>query len=148
MTRRITPKGAVFEFDYAARQYLMLRDVVNANTKPRDKFKGSIKEFIEQNGKEDVDGNLVVELEDPVTIGGDTYTGLMLRKEAVPVYDEFAAMELVMDKDLLDQIPSETVTVYDWEDGLHVLNALKKITDDELDEVMGEDIRYSLQVVK
>lgn len=131
-----------------ALQYLEERDSAAEVKRPLERDKAELKEFINEHGKEDEDGSLVVTFPHPVKINGVTYTGLKQEKRAVPVVDEEKAMELVEEKGLLGAIPQEVVVVYDWEDGLYVLNAKKKITDEELDEVLGESVTWALQVIK
>ena len=147
MSGRRVVRAGNSKFQQEALQYLELRDTVSEATRPRDKFKGSLKEYINERGVPDKDGNLVVEFPQPVKINGVTYTGLMQQKKKVPVVDEDAALELVRTKGLSAAIPYEEVRVYDW-DALYRLNALKKITDEELDEVMDEDVTWALQVMK
>lgn len=129
-----------------ALQYLEERDEVAEAKRPLDRHKAALKEYIDAHGKPDDEGNLVVSFKDPLRINGVTYTGLMQQKRAVPVVDEDAAMSLVEGKGLLAAIPAELV--YDWEDGLYTLNQRKKITDEELDGVLGENVTWALQVIK
>jgi hypothetical protein len=142
-----TVKKAPQTFMRDALRFLEERDIVLAHDKPRKKFSGSLKEYIDAYGTPDKDGNLVVEFPAPVTINGTTYTGLMQQKKTVPMVKEEAALGLVVDKGLMKEIPFEDIRVYQW-DALYRLNAQDLISDAELDEVMEDAVTWALQVIK
>ena len=131
--------------------YLFNRDEASTFTKAKDKVKKAIIDFVKANGEVELDesgnevtGNIVYRLPDPIQVGSKVYAGMELRRQPQIDFDEDAALDLAKAKGIpVDQV-THTVTVVDQE-AFYVLNQQKKITDEELDSLLVEsDPKYSL----
>lgn len=101
-------------------EFLFHREAASTETKAREKAAKYLREFTKVKGTvekddfgNDVTGNIQYLLDDPITVGGKTYRGTELRKQAQISFDEDAALKLTQDKGipLVDVVASVTITL-------------------------------------
>lgn len=119
--------------------------------KIRDESKRFLKKYLlseEDDVYADEKANRYVDFPDPLTIGEDTYAGIKLQRSVSVSIDEDRAKELLAAKSLINYV-MHTVTVEEWDwDELYTLNQMGRISDEELDALLEENITWSVWPVK
>jgi hypothetical protein len=125
--------------------YLFNRDEAKNWTAKKAKLAKELRDFVMANGvveldetDEEVTGNIVYKLPEPIVVGTKTYTGMELRKKLNVSFDEGAAIALAESKGIPRNVIGHDEFVVD-QDAFYVLNQQKKITDAELDALLVED---------
>ena len=128
--------------------YLFNRDEGKIYTSAKEKAGRTIKDFITDNGAVDeVSGNIVYLLDEPIQVGKKVYAGMELRRKTDVTFDEEAALKLAVDKGLMGVV-THTEIVVD-QDAFFVLNQQGKLTEAELDALLVEsEPSYSLWAVE
>lgn len=101
-------------------EYLFHRDALSAETKAKEKAAKALRDYTKSNGTvrldddgNEVTGNIEYLLGKPINVGGKTYRGAEMRKQAQISFDEDAALDLVNAKKipLADVVASVTITL-------------------------------------
>lgn len=126
------------EEQQARREREAARDVLKKHLTARDE------DGLPLHAREDGDGNLHLDFEAPLEIGGTRYAGVMARRSVSARIDVKAAEALAKDKGVYDDVfPERVVREFD-EDGLYLANQKGLLSDDDLDGLVAERVDYAM----
>ena len=131
------------EFARLTHTYLYHRNMLKAMKSKQDEAGKALKAYIDEHGEPDDRGSLVVEFEEPVTIDGVEYSGMMQQRRASEYLDTDKVEKLAIEKDLRDRMV-QMEEVWDYAE-IYVLYQEGLITEEEFDSLM--DVSETLALV-
>lgn len=140
MTRRSISQLAI-----TAQTFLYQRDTRKQADSALTQARDWLKPYVIENGYEDDRGHRHIDFEEPLTINGVTYTGLVARKAVSPFLRTDDAQEWLAEHGLLEEVMVEIPARRepDWE-MVYILNQEGKIPDEVLDSLEDRTVTWSL----
>jgi hypothetical protein len=126
-------------------QWAALKKDTTDLTTRMNKMRDEISTYVEANGYQDDNGSFLLDLPDPVEVGGKTYTAIKRQRKVSTFFKEDDATALLERKGLLEQ--AQSTTVYLDQDKVHVLNQQGLLTDAEIDSMFGTSESYAFTPV-
>lgn len=148
-TRTVTRRSAARPAGVAGKfaQFLALTNDVKTLTGRAGEIKKELMSFTEQHGEPDEKGHLLHTLADAVEVGGQKFLGFMRQRRVSQTFNEDAAKTLCEAKGFaIDEYIS--VTEYVDQDKVARLYAEDKITEEEFDVLLEENITWAFVPVK
>lgn len=134
------------EFARLTHKYLYHRHLAKYMKAKQDEAGKALKEFIGEYGIPDDKGSLVVELDEPATVDGITYSGVMQQRRTSEYLDTDKVEKLIIDKDLRDRMV-RLEEAWDYSE-IYVLYQEGLITEEEFDSLMDVDETWALITIK
>lgn len=110
-------------------------------------LKKELNTYVEQRGEETDQGHLLVELPDPVTVGGVQYRGFMRQRKVSATFLEDAAQKILEAEGIDPSLYLSTITYVD-QDKVARLYAEDKITEQQYDEMIDNKVTWAFVPVK
>jgi hypothetical protein len=134
------------QFTKDLNSYLFHRALLKKLEDDQKRARERLMEYIAGHGLQDDRGSLVIEFDDPITIEGVTYTGIMNQRRASEYLDTDKVEKLAVNKDLRERMV-HMEEVWDY-DEIYVLYQEGLITEEEFDWLMDVTEQWALVPLK
>jgi hypothetical protein len=131
-----------------ASQFLFLRNEEKVIRTRKEQERDAIKQWMQNNAETDHEGHQYFYLPETVNIGGEKFNKLKNERKVSRYISEEKLIELAEEKGVRDRVVKVIEIEVVDQDELYVLNQEGIISDEELDNVFEEDVKFALVPVK
>lgn len=127
------------------KEFLVVRNEEVEFKKRKEFLRDKLSAVVQEKGEQDEKGSFILDLEQPLEVGGKTYTSLKHERKVSQQFLEDAAEEWLESNGLLAEAQETVTTVVLDHDAIYRLNQEGKIPDEVLDSWFEDKISYAFK---